>query len=229
MTVFGYLRVSTTRQFEDGLSMDVQESQIANYARSNGLTIKQWIRDQGISGSVPLFDRENGRRLLQETQKGDIVICAKLDRMFRSARNALDVLEQLKKQGVSLHCIDLGGDVCNGIGQLVFTILSAVAEQERSRIRERISEAKLKMRQEGRYQGGKVPFGYRLSEQGSLLIDEAQQHYIRIIKEKHRRKWSLRKISGFLKEELQVNLSHNAIRHIVKRGHSGASEVQVVQ
>ena len=55
----------------------------------------------------------------------------------------------MKARGVELHFIDLGGSVTNGIGQLVFTILSAVAEQERTRIKERISEAKMKMRLEG--------------------------------------------------------------------------------
>jgi putative DNA-invertase from lambdoid prophage Rac len=63
--------------------------------------------------------------------------------MFRSARDALDVLDRLKRQNVSLHMIDLGGDVTgNGISKLVFTILSAVAEAERDRTRERIAEVK---------------------------------------------------------------------------------------
>ena len=68
-----------------------------------------------------------------------MLITPKLDRMFRSARDALDVLDCLKGQGVSLHMIDLGGDVTgNGISKLVFTVLSAVAEAERDRTRERI-------------------------------------------------------------------------------------------
>jgi len=70
---------------------------------------------------MPLNEREHGKRVLLEAQPGDVIICSKLDRMFRSARNALDVLDQLKTRKVALHCIDLGGDVCSGIGQLVFT------------------------------------------------------------------------------------------------------------
>ena len=47
---------------------------------------------------------------------------------FRSAMDALDVLSQLREKRVSLHMVDLGGDVAtNGISKLVFTILSAVA------------------------------------------------------------------------------------------------------
>jgi DNA invertase Pin-like site-specific DNA recombinase len=215
MAVWAYLRVSTQRQADEGISIDVQEHQISAYAKLHGLTVTDWVRDRGVSGSVPLSERDSGKKILERAIKGDVIICAKLDRMFRSARNALEVLDQLKSRGVSLHCIDLGGDVCNGIGQLVFTILSAVAEQERTRLRERISEAKSKMRLENRYQGGKIPFGYRVTSDGILVIDETQQSYIRLIREKRQRNWSLRKISSFLSEELQVNLSHNAIRHIL--------------
>jgi putative DNA-invertase from lambdoid prophage Rac len=72
-----------------------------------------------------------------------VIVVAKLDRMFRSAADALTVLEELKAQGVALHMLDLGGDVLgSGVSKLVFTILAAVAENERERIRERIREVK---------------------------------------------------------------------------------------
>jgi DNA invertase Pin-like site-specific DNA recombinase len=68
------------------------------------------------------------------------VITPKLDRMFRTASDALANLDRMKRLGVNLHMIDLGGDVTGkGTAKLVFTILSAVAEAERDRIRERIS------------------------------------------------------------------------------------------
>ena len=55
------------------------------------------------------------------------------------------MLEELKDQGVDLHLIDLGGSavIANGVSKMVFTILAAVAEGERDRIRERIRDAKL--------------------------------------------------------------------------------------
>jgi len=90
-----------------------------------------------VSGSVPLADRPEGQRLLAVLQPGDVVVAAKLDRAFRSAADALETLEELKKDKIGLHLIDLGGDVCgNGISKLVFTILSAVAENERERVRD---------------------------------------------------------------------------------------------
>ena len=76
--------------------------------------------------------------MLAAVEKGDVIIAPKLDRAFRSAADALTVLEELKDQGIGLHLIDLGGSVTdNGISKMVFTILAAVAEGERDRIRER--------------------------------------------------------------------------------------------
>jgi putative DNA-invertase from lambdoid prophage Rac len=101
--------------------------------------------------------------LLEAVARGDVVITAKLDRAFRSAADALGTLEEMKDQGVGLHMIDLGGDVCgNGISKLVFTILSAVAENERDRIRERIRDVKRHLASQGIYNGGRRPFGYNV-------------------------------------------------------------------
>jgi len=117
--------------------------------------------------------------MLGRVRPGDVIITPKLDRMFRSALDALDVLARLKDREVSLHMIDLGGDVTgNGISKLVFTILSAVAEAERDRTRERIADVKRDQRERGRFLGGTVPFGYRLSEDGELIPHEGEQEAI---------------------------------------------------
>jgi putative DNA-invertase from lambdoid prophage Rac len=78
--------------------------------------------ERGVSGSKKLSERPRGSDLLATVKSGDIVLTPKLDRMFRSALDALEVLAQVQKRGVSLHMIDLGGDVTtNGISKLVFT------------------------------------------------------------------------------------------------------------
>jgi putative DNA-invertase from lambdoid prophage Rac len=110
--------------------------------------------------------------------------------------NALDILKQLKDRDVSLHMVDLGGDVTsNGISKLVFTILSAVAEAERDRIRERIAEVKRDQRARKRYLGGTVPFGWRV-EKGELVEVPEQQMAIQRMKEFRRAGRSLRTNRG---------------------------------
>ena len=167
MAVFGYVRVSTDRQADEGQSLGAQQRVIQGYAMQQGWTVDEIFVECGVSGSTPLAERPQGQRLLTRLAAGDIVITSKLDRMFRSALNALEVLQQLQARGVSLHMIDLGGDVTgNGVSRLFFTILSAVAEAERDRIRERIRDVKRDQAKRGHFLGGwRTPFGWRLGAQ----------------------------------------------------------------
>jgi putative DNA-invertase from lambdoid prophage Rac len=104
----------------------------------HALTLAGVLVEEGVSGSVPVEDRPVGGQLFARLQRVDIVIAAKLDRLFRSALDALKVVESLKTQGVKLHLLDLGGDIAgNGLSKLFLTIAAAFAEAERDRIRER--------------------------------------------------------------------------------------------
>ena len=180
MSVYGYARVSTDRQAKEGESLEVQQRTITGYALMHDLALASFYVERGVSGSLPLRDRPEGEALLAVLKPGDIVITAKLDRMFRSALDALDVLAKLKDRGVSLHMIDLGGDVTsNGMSKMVFTILAAVAEAERDRIGERIIDVKKDQRKRHRYLGGKLPFGFEVGEKGKLVEIAEQQQAIR--------------------------------------------------
>lgn len=179
MAVYGYARASTSWQAEEGESLDVRQRTVAGYALMLGLTVDRMFVERGVSVSVPLSERAEGTALLAALRPGHVLITPKLDRMFRSALDALDVLAKLKVRQVSLHMIDLGGDVTgNGISKLVFTILSAVAEAERDRIRERVTQVKRDQRQHNRYLGGIVPFGFRVGDDGALVPDAAEQALI---------------------------------------------------
>jgi len=212
---YGYCRVSTVAQADEGESLDVQQRQLAGYAQMNGLTIDRVFVERGVSGSKPIADRPQGAALLAALQPGDVVITPKLDRMFRSALDALDVLAQLQQRGVSLHMIDLGGDVTgNGISKLVFTILSAVAEAERERTRERIAEVKRDQRQRGRYLGGKQPFGWTV-ENGELVAVPVQQAAIKRMRQLQAEGLSLRAISARLAAEDNITITHAGIAKIL--------------
>jgi putative DNA-invertase from lambdoid prophage Rac len=85
--------------------------------------------------------------------------------------------------------------------KLVFTILSAVAEAERDRIRERIRDVKADQRKRQRYLGGIVPFGWQLGEDGALRENPDQQRAIQRIRELRRNGLSLRAISAAIAVE----------------------------
>lgn len=215
MSVYGYVRVSTVRQAEDGESLEVQQRTIAGYALMHGLAVDKVFIERGVSGSKPLAERPEGGALIQILQPGDTVITPKLDRMFRSALDALDVLAQLKDRTVSLHMIDLGGDVTgNGISKLVFTILSAVAEAERDRIRERVATVKADQRARGRYLGGRVPFGWRIGDKGELVEVAEQQQAIRRMRELRQAGKPLRAIADEM-AQAGYDLSHQGVKKII--------------
>jgi putative DNA-invertase from lambdoid prophage Rac len=214
MAVYGYARVSTDRQADKGESLSAQQRTIQGYAMMHGLSVDRVFIERGVSGSKPLGDRPEGARLLAALQPGDIVITPKLDRMFRSALDALDVLGKIQKRSVNLHMIDLGGDVTgNGISKLVFTILSAVAEAERDRTRERIRDVKADQRRRQRYLGGIVPFGWRV-ENGDLVEVPEQQAAITRARKMRAKGLSLRAISAALGEN-GIRLSHEGVKRIV--------------
>lgn len=210
--IYTYARVSTARQADDGESLDVQHRMTTGYALMKGWKVDEAFVDRGVSGSIALNERPEGRTLLSVVRRGDTIVTAKLDRMFRSSLDALAVLRDLQASGIALHMIDLGGDVTgNGIGKLVFSILAAVAEAERDRTRERILDVKADQKARGAYLGGKVPFGYQVVA-GMLCTNAAQQEVCGVIRDLHATGKSLRAIKAALK----LNLSLDAISRICR-------------
>jgi len=215
MAVYAYCRVSTGRQAEEGESLDVQRRQVEGYATMLGLQIDKAFIERGVSGSKPLSERPQGADLLAVLKQGDTVIAPKLDRMFRSASDALAVGDAMKKRAISLHFIDLGGDVTgNGISKLVFTILSAVAEAERDRIRERIRDVKTDQRERQRFLGGTRPFGYRVGDDGELVPDEREQAALSRIRELRAGGMALRRVAETVNTELGTRVSHMLVKRI---------------
>jgi len=216
MAVYGYCRVSTLKQADEGESLDVQRRQIEGYAHMHGLTLAEVLVEGGVSGSVPVEERPVGGALFAKLQRGDIVIAAKLDRLFRSALDALEVVESLKGRGVKLHLLDLGGDIAgNGISKLFLTIAAAFAEAERDRIRERISQVKADQKARGRFLGGKNPFGCRRSEAGELVPYEAEQEAIREMVELRAQGRSLRAIAAAMQARGH-KISHEGVAGVLR-------------
>jgi len=216
MAIYGYCRVSTLKQANEGESLDVQRRQIEGYAHMHALPLADVLIEEGVSGSVPVEERPVGGALFAKLVRGDIVIAAKLDRLFRSALDALKVVESLKGRGVKLHLLDLGGDIAgNGISKLFLTIAAAFAEAERDRIRERIGQAKADQKSRGRFLGGDVPFGFEVGADGALVPVEEQQGAIREIAALRAQGRSLRAIRDEMRGR-GFQISHEGVARILK-------------
>jgi putative DNA-invertase from lambdoid prophage Rac len=221
VAIYGYCRVSTEKQADAGESLGTQQRVLQGYAKMNGFRLDKIFTERGVSGSKPLSERPEGSKLLSRLKLGDILLTPKLDRMFRSASDALNVLEDLKRRKISLHMIDLGGDVTgNGIAKLVFTILSAVAEAERDRIRERIRDVKRDQRKRNRYLGGRMRFGWSLGKDGSLVEVPDQQEAIREMVNLRQAGESLRAIATKMRVA-GFRLSHEGVKKIVAHSADG--------
>lgn len=208
MAVYGYTRVSTTKQADEGLSLDVQRRQIDGYAHMHGFELTEVLVEEGVSGSKPVTQRPVGAALFAKLKDGDVVIAAKLDRMFRSALDALNVVEDLKRRRVKLHLLDLGGDISgNGLSKLFLTIAAAFAEAERDRIVERITQTKADQRQQQRFLGGRRPFGFNVID-GNLVPDEKEQRGIDLIWKLRAQGYSLRDIAA------QARAEGHAVSHV---------------
>jgi putative DNA-invertase from lambdoid prophage Rac len=217
MAYYGYIRVSTLQQANDGDSLETQLKQITSYASLKGydIPLENFITERGISGSVEFEKRPEGLKLFEKLETGDVLIFSKLDRAFRNTRNALNTLHELKLRGISVHFIDLGGDVTNdGIGSVIFTILSAFATFERERIATRIREVKQVQKADGKFLGGFTRFGYKVVED-RLEKDIEQQLIIKEMKDMNRRGMSLRRISKWLNKTYGVTMSHSTVSTFV--------------
>lgn len=217
MAFYGYIRVSTLQQANEGDSLETQLKQISSYSSLKGYEIpsENFITERGVSGNLEFESRPEGAKLFEKLISGDVLIFSKLDRAFRNTRNALNTLHELKLRGVSVHFIDLGGDVTNdGIGSVIFTILSAFATFERDRIATRIREVKQVQKAEGKFLGGFTRFGYKVI-QNRLEKDKDQQKIIKEMKDMSRRGMSLRRISKWLNRTYGVTMSHSTVSTFV--------------
>ena len=156
--------------------------------------------------------------MFEVLQAGDMVVFPKLDRAFRNTRNALNVLHELKDRGVSVHFIDLGGDVTgNGVGAIVFTILSAFATFERERIAARIREVKQLKKAQGKFTGGKRAFGYDVID-GVKVPREDEQAVIRQMVSMRKSGATYKRISDWMAATQERKMTFMGVKHVLTMG-----------
>lgn len=199
-----YVRVSTEEQVRGGVSLDAQEERLLAYCKLAGLEIVGFFREEGVSAGKSLASRPQGSRLIEmlENKKADHIVTLKLDRLFRSAEDALSQTKTWDKTGVALHLVDMGGQTINtstAMGRMFLTMMAGFAELERNLIAER-TEAALSHKKAHKEVYGTTPFGFE--REGEKLIENQDElEMIERIKTWKREGWSLRKIA----EELNDN------------------------
>ena len=129
-----YARVSTQMQVDDGVSLDAQEKQLKYAAESQGYEVEM-LREEGRSGKN-ITGRPVLTAALESLDKGEAeaLFVTRLDRLARSTRDFLSIVDRSHKYGCRLALLDLGLDTATYQGRFVVTIMSAMAEMERGMI-----------------------------------------------------------------------------------------------
>jgi DNA invertase Pin-like site-specific DNA recombinase len=145
-----YARVSTTNHGQDP---SVQTRELREYCERRGWEISGEYVDAGISGSKD--SRPELNRLMADAHKRrfDGVCVWKLDRFGRSLRHLVNALADLESLGVSFISIKDNLDLATPSGRLMFQIIGAMAEFERSLIQERVKAGLRNARAKGRKLG----------------------------------------------------------------------------
>jgi DNA invertase Pin-like site-specific DNA recombinase len=135
MRVAIYARVSTANNGQDPM---VQVRELREYCEHRSLKITGEYVDVGISGSKE--KRPELDRLMTDAHRRrfDCVVVWKFDRFARSVSHLLRALETFKAQGIEFVSFSEQMDTSTPAGKMVFTVLGAVAELERSLIVERV-------------------------------------------------------------------------------------------
>lgn len=193
---FGYARVSTVDQADQGVSLDAQTERIRGWSLANGYQLVDMLVDRGLSGG-----RCDNRPALQEAlrslSRGDSLVVYSLSRLARSTRDTLMIAETLERKGADLVSLSERIDTTSSTGKMVFRMLAVLSEFERDVISERTSMAMAHLRSSGRYTGGFEPYGYR-SEDGTLRVVTEEMTVIRCIHRLKAEGVSLRSISNIL-------------------------------
>ena len=227
--ILGYCRASTADQCKDDRSsLQTQADIIEGFARTRGVDKYgvQIYTDAGVSGGVKLAKRDAGAQLLADMKAGDTVIASKLDRMFRSASDALDMFDVFKERGVDLVLFDISHEpVSAGVGKLIMTILAAVADMERIRIKERTAEGRRAKKAKGGPVGN-VPFGYRkigIGHESVMEPNQAELEAAKQMRELFQRGRGYKDISAALAEQQLLSRAGKpftamAIRRVILQG-----------
>ena len=149
---------------DDGNTIEMQRDRLNAYCTLHGYDIVEIIEERGVSGTLPLNERPEGKRVIELLKDGsaDHIVALKLDRLFRNIIDCATWTQNWHKDGVSLHLVDMGGTSINSgssIGNLFITLISAFSAFEVQQLRERTS-ASLQHKKKNKKVYGVVPFGW---------------------------------------------------------------------
>jgi len=155
MAVIGYARVSTTDQ-----NLTVQLEQLTDAGCEK-------VYSEKLSGADS--QRPELATMLDYVRQGDVVVCCKLDRLARSTRHLLELVEALESKGVALRILNIQLDTSTPTGKLMLSMLAAIGQFEREMMLERQRDGIAKAKEAGKYKGRKATAKAKAAEVRELV------------------------------------------------------------
>lgn len=160
--VAAYCRVSTLEQKKKGYGVDIQIRDINRYAEINSLKIGKFYLDEAQSGISE--ERKALRKLVKDCRTGKIeaIIVSSLDRLSRDLRFTENLLYELQGLNIQILIADMPHyDYKNRKDVLIRQIKSAIAEENRKEIIDRLKKGREERIRKGKLAGGTLPYGFK--------------------------------------------------------------------
>jgi DNA invertase Pin-like site-specific DNA recombinase len=192
-----YTRVSTDSDRQE-LGQEAQIQDCLRWCAAHGKTVVGTFQEE-MSGGALFEDRRVLQQALAciEDQQAGVLLAQKIDRFSRDLHESMKIVQALRRLGATLVAVQTGG-MEDPISELLFNVLTSVAQYERFSIQERIRKAFAVKRSRQEYLGGRVPYGFVVVEQAGkkmLLPHEEEQKKLKRLRELRGQGYSWAKVS----------------------------------
>ncbi|HEK9991829.1 TPA: recombinase family protein [Streptococcus equi subsp. zooepidemicus] len=199
-----YVRVSTTNQAEEGYSIEEQKDKLSSYCNIKDWSIYNIYTDGGFSGSNTA--RPALENLIKDAKKKkfDTVLVYKLDRLSRSQKDTLYLIEEVFiKNGIEFLSLQENFDTSTPFGKAMIGLLAVFAQLEREQIKERMQLGKLGRAKSGKpMMWSKPAYGYIYhKESGELIVNELEAIVVREIFKSYLEGMSITKLRDKVNEK----------------------------
>lgn len=168
----GYVRVSTEKQVEEGVSLDAQVAKIKAWASLNDYELIHIYSDEGISGAS-LNKREGMQQALNRIRKGMAFVCYSLSRISRDTIDTIQISRTIEKAGADLVSLSEKIDTTGASGKMIFNMLAVLNQFERDQVAERTKLA-MSFKKSKNQAYSPTPYGYtRHGNELVINVDEA--------------------------------------------------------
>jgi site-specific DNA recombinase len=196
----GYIRVSTSQQVRDGISLEAQKHKIRQWCEYKGYDLVGVFSDEGISGGS-MKKRSELNHALTVIRKDMAFVIYSITRLSRRLRDLLYISDFLNDRGADLVSLSEEIDTTTPAGRAMFHVMGVFSELERESTSERTRVVKQLKKSKSEYNGGHVPYGFSLSSDRKILLpNEAEQKVVMMARELRTRAYTLAQICDILKD-----------------------------